>query len=441
MTLRLSRRQMLSSLVVATGAGSSIMALYQTNRQARAWGLVPTFSATNIQPLSSTRQNTYPIMLVHGFAGWGRQELHGKIFYWGGFRDIQQDLINNGFATMTASIGPFSSNWDRVCELFAQIKGDRVDYGQAHSSRFGHARFGRTFAGMYPQWGEINPQTGKVNKLHLVAHSLGGPTVRLLAQLLEHGSASERAATPQSGLSSLFGGGKTGWIDSITTISSMHNGASAADLTKNLLPNALFSFLATTVGDSQLLNYDFMLDQWGLTRQRGESLASFQMRITNSRFNTTTDAAGPDVSPDVMVGSFNPSVKAQPDIFYFSVGTLATHTGLFNRQIQVPDISMDPILLPTGIFMGKHTKNSPGHVVIDSTWFANDGLVNTNSMAGPTLNTTDVVVLYNGNPLRGQWNNLGVLNTVDHLDIIGIPIKDVRPWYRSLAALLASLPQ
>jgi triacylglycerol lipase len=342
---------------------------------------------------------------------------------------------------MTASIGPFSSNWDRACELFAQIKGGRVDYGQAHANEFGHARYGRTFSGMYPQWGEINPQTGQVNKLHLVAHSLGGPTVRQLAQLLEHGSASEQTATTQNQLSPLFAGGKTGWIDSITTISSMHNGASAAFLTKNLLPNSLFSFLATTMGDNQLLDYDFMLDQWGLTRQPGESLAAFQARVASNKFNTTTDAAGANVAPDFMVDTFNPSVKAQADIFYFSVGTLATHTGLLDRQIQVPDVTMIPILLPTGIFMGKFTQNQPGHVTIDSTWFPNDGLVNTNSMGGPTLNTTDVVVPYSGNPRRGQWNNIGVLNGFDHLDIIGIPIQDVRPWYRSLAGLLATLPQ
>lgn len=436
MTLRLSRRQILSSLILAAGTGSGLTMFQHINTQARASS--PAFSVTNIQPLSGIRQNSYPIMLVHGFAGWGRQELHGKFFYWGGFRDIQQHLINNGFETMTASIGPFSSNWDRACELFAQIKGGRVDYGQAHSSLFGHSRFGRTFHGIYPQWGEINSLTGRVNKLHLIGHSLGGPTIRLLAQLLEHGSAHERAASGR--LSSLFVGGKTGWIDSITTISSMHNGASAADLTKNLLPNSLFAFLAETVGDNQLLNYDFMLDQWGLTRQAGESLASFKMRVMNSRFNTTTDAAGANVAPDFMVGSFNPTVKAQADIFYFSVGTLATHRGLLERRFQVPDLSMDPILLPTGIFMGTHTKNIPGHVVIDSTWFPNDGLVNTNSMAGPTLNTTDRVVAYSGNPRRGIWNNLGVLNTFDHLDIIGIPIHDVRPWYLSLAALLASLP-
>jgi triacylglycerol lipase len=220
----------------------------------------------------------------------------------------------------------------------------------------------------------------------------------------------------------------------------MHNGASAAYLTKNLLPNSLFSFLATTVGDSQLLGYDFMLDQWGLTRQSGESLAAFQARIANSKFNTTTDAAGANVVPEFMVGTFNPSVKAQADIFYFSMGTLATHAGLLDRYIQVPDVTTIPILLPTGIFMGKYTQNQPGHVVIDSMWFPNDGLVNTNSMGGPTLNTTDVIVPYNGNPLRGQWNYFGVMNGFDHLDIIGIPLQDVRPWYRSLAALLATIP-
>jgi triacylglycerol esterase/lipase EstA (alpha/beta hydrolase family) len=32
-------------------------------------------------------QNNYPIVLVHGFAGWGPEEIMGYN-YWGGFYDI-----------------------------------------------------------------------------------------------------------------------------------------------------------------------------------------------------------------------------------------------------------------------------------------------------------------------------------------------------------------
>ena len=75
-----------------------------------------------------------PIVLVHGFGGWGREEMAGKFWYWGGFSDLQAQL-NSGAVdgrevrVMTAAVGPFSSVWDRAVELFYQIKGGTVDYG------------------------------------------------------------------------------------------------------------------------------------------------------------------------------------------------------------------------------------------------------------------------------------------------------------------------
>jgi hypothetical protein len=61
--------------------------------------------------------------------------------YWGGFTDIQEELKNRGYKVYSAAIGPFSSNWDRACELYAFIKGGYVDYGLAHSEKYSHRRF------------------------------------------------------------------------------------------------------------------------------------------------------------------------------------------------------------------------------------------------------------------------------------------------------------
>jgi triacylglycerol lipase len=64
-------------------------------------------------------------------------------------------------------------------------------------------------------------------------------------------------------------------------------------------------------------------------------------------------------------------------------------------------------------------------------------------MDGPTLGSTDRIQQFSGTPVAGQWNYMGLLESVDHLDIIGIPTadSDLKRWYLSLADLLASLPE
>ena len=44
-------------------------------------------------------QNKYPIILVHGFMGWGREEM-GSYRYWGGKYDIEKELRDNGYEVL-----------------------------------------------------------------------------------------------------------------------------------------------------------------------------------------------------------------------------------------------------------------------------------------------------------------------------------------------------
>jgi triacylglycerol lipase len=447
MTFRPSRRQMLTSLFLSMAAGlaapfispQDVLAHSYSQAALKARQATSYNPATNLQPISNTRQNTYPIIMVHGLGGFVTL---GPINYWGGVRNVPADLASNGYTVYPINIGTFSSNWDRACELYAQIKGGTVDYGEVHASKYGHTRYGRTYSGFYPQWGETDAQTGNANKVHLLSHSMGGQTVRILAQLLANGSAEERAATRQGQLSPLFAGGKVSWLEGILTISATHNGSSAIFFVNTALPlqTQLLTLLAAVEGDTSLELYDLKLDQWGLEREPGESLSAFMQRVANSKFATTTDNYKWDLNPDG-AGELNGWAMAHPENYYLSVATLQAHKSLLSDH-QVPDADMTPFLVPTSTFMGEYTRNIPGHVIIDSSWWPNDSLVSLNEMAGPTVNSTDVIVQYNGGvPARGQWNYLEVLQDWGHVDIIGLTGRDVRSWYRSAAAFLASLPQ
>ena len=88
-------------------------------------------------PISSlSGVNQYPIVLVHGFIGWGPEEM-GRYPYWGGDLDLTGFLESFGFEVFTVSVGPVSSNWERAVETFYQIKGGQVDYGKNHSNELG----------------------------------------------------------------------------------------------------------------------------------------------------------------------------------------------------------------------------------------------------------------------------------------------------------------
>jgi triacylglycerol lipase len=387
---------------------------------------------------AGARQNSYPIVLVHGFAGWGRDELLG-FKYWGGLHgDLQQDLTDHGYLTFTAAVGPVSSNWDRACELYAQIKGGTVDYGLAHSQKYGHARYGRTFPGLYPQWGQLDTN-GLINKVHLIGHSMGGQTIRVLVQLLEGGSPDEIAATPANQLSPLFKGGKS-WVDSVTTIATPNDGTTLATGVQ-LIPylKQVLILAAAAIGSTGENFYDFKLDQWGLTRQPGESFDSYANRVYNSNVWNNKDFSAWDLTPDG-AAQLNSWVKAWPDVYYFSVATGDTFYDWFTGH-QDPDLNMNIALSPFAWFMGAYTRNQAGMVRIDSSWWENDGVVNTISTVGPHLNTSDQIVNYNATAgaQRGKWNALGLEDGWDHLAIVGLGLSDVSGLYEGWATMFGTL--
>lgn len=384
---------------------------------------------------SNYRQNDYPIILVHGLTGWGPDELLG-FNYWGGLVSISNHLNRNGFRTYEAVVGPFSGNRTRAIELYYFIKGGTVDYGAAHSAKHGSERFGRTFPGIYQNWNDEN-------KIHLIGHSMGGLTARFLANLIAEGCQIEMeffAQNPEVGISSLLSGNSNGGIHSITTVATPNNGMTAAH--DHAFTDFLSLFLTTIASMSGIsperIIYDFKLDQYGLSREFGESFLSYKNRVFSSSIWQAEHLANFDLSVRGVTQN-SENLRTRSDIYYFSHSPQITHR-LPLTNIQTPMLTMNPLFVLPAAFMNRYT-NSNSVPVINNSWAASDGLVNTISMPYPFGHPS---MPYNGNPVRGVWNYHPILMGWDHLDIVGIgtiPSFMVNQLYLDIAIRLSELPR
>ncbi|KAF4319417.1 hypothetical protein BBO99_00006339 [Phytophthora kernoviae] len=364
--------------------------------------------------------------------------------YWGGIQgDVQEKLVDQGYTVLTASIGSFSSNWDRACELYAQIKGGQVDYGAKHSETHGHSRFGRNYSALYPEWGEANAD-GSVNKIHLVGHSMGGQTVRMLAQMLEKGATG--APTEEDAISHpLFEGGKS-WVHSVTTIASPNQGTTLADgfsVIGDGVKNALVTMLSVIgiAGDTTKAVFDAQLDHWNIyARATDESIKEYYDRILSSRLFDPSfkDTCLWSLS---VAGAKEESVWVETlsDIYYFSyatVGTFAAVNWKF-KKIQLPNpLTMNPAFDVLSVFLG--SRYAPDKLNLTTDWQPNDGVVNTMSMSHDGLGE---LMPYSGLSEIGKWNQMEVLTGFDHMDVTGFSLfSKIIDIYSSLAQLLASLP-
>ncbi|TMW65376.1 hypothetical protein Poli38472_008018 [Pythium oligandrum] len=380
--------------------------------------------------------NKYPIILVHGFGGWSREEFGGNK-YWGGFHgDWQEDLKKQGYDVRTAVVGPFSSNWDRACELYAYIKGGTVNYGANHAKAHGHNVTGRTFPGLFPEWGTV--VNGELQKVHLIGHSMGGQTARMLAQLLEHGT--KGAPTQEDPASHpLFEGGKS-WVHSITTIATPNQGTLIGD-GLNMLGDAVENFVGAIVGVIQVLGskstkfFDAKLDQWNLTpRGKDEDLKKYVTRVMKS-------AALHDAGKDLCLYSLstvgakeeNQWVKTLPDIFYYSITNKDTFRLL---KVELPRIqSMLLPLQPLATFLGSSYVTKKG---FSKDWQQNDGAVNTPSMLSDGQSE---VVEGVKESVAGRWHHVGLFSTLDHEAVVGIKLfVNAFDMYASQARVLYELP-
>lgn len=391
-------------------------------------------------------RNAEPFVFVHGLNGWGgAEDINGIVPYWGATTgDLMAYLQGEGYECYSASVGPLSSAWDRACELYAQLMGTTVDYGEAHSEEHNHDRFGRTYyTSLIPDWGQLD-ENGKLQKIHLIGHSFGGTTVRMLIQLLTEGSAEELAVTPADEISGLFTGGKGDWVKSATTICTPHNSSTVyyplVALGLDVVVQT-FSYIYAGIMGRSLFNggmVDFHLEQFGLTDvPGGEKADNFFVALGRVLANKE-DSCQYDLTPQGST-EINGELDINDGVYYFSY-PFSTTKRLPGTEIEVPLIKTNPVIFLTAVVMGFMQFTDPvTGTVYDEKWLANDALVNTESAKYPF---DEPYKDFDDTYEKGIWNVMPVQEG-DHGAAIGLfaDKDETQSFYLELCEMLNALPE
>ena len=353
--------------------------------------------------------NGLTYIFVHGLSGWGSYDAAYKLMPYWGMRggDLIKYLRREGYACYAASVSPSGSAWDRACELYAQLAGTRVDYGEAHARKYRHQRFGRDFSSC-----PLIPCFDDDTRLVLLGHSFGGATVRMLAELMAHGDAGERETR---GPSRLFLGGMEKRIHALVTLASPLNGTTAYDL----------------FGDAAFRSEKVRVPWWSRMLARMMDIGTRPKKDGRDK----RDCAAFDMHVDNAL-SLNRRFKTQTGVYYFSVPCSATFLqpdGTYRPNPKKMEIQY--LFVQRACQIGCWTGKTAGGFIIDENWLENDGLVNTISARAPIgeaftpLDETDI------HP--GVWNVFPTFNG-DHMSLQGGLLKkrDIRPFYMKLLRLI-----
>ena len=297
---------------------------------------------------------------------------------------------------------------------------------------------------MYPQWGEL--VDGEVQKVHLFGHSLGAQTIRMLAQLLAHGT--DGAPTPEDPTSHpLFAGGHGDWVHSITTLAGTNQGTFVADgLAKgggggDLVKDLVFSVFSATgaFGNGTTTVYDPMLDQWGIAPKRAsESLKDYLDRVFHTNvFQPGFQDTGIYSMSTWGAAGENDWVTTLPNVYYFSFSLQDSFAGkdALLRTVQLPRVlTMLASMVPVSTFLG--SRFGPDHGFPEA-WQKNDGAVNTVSQ--PSDGHGELVEgVAHAKP--GRWHHVGQIDKTDHDSAVGATVGNgIFDVYTAHFKLLASL--
>ena len=356
--------------------------------------------------------------------GWGREEM-GNYYYWGGFTDLQEYLRNEGYNVHTISVGPISSNWDRAIEAYYQIKGGQANYGVSHSKKYNliQTPSNKVYNGIDSEWNQDNP-------IHIITHSQGGQTARMLEYLLKTQFDNED--------SDFLSNSKEGWIKSISTIACPHNGTILADEISTHLPFLQKMTPFFGVLEESKINdlYKFDLSQWNLDRFDNESTTDYLNRLSNSMIKNSKNFSAWDLSVKG-AKEFNDIYSTDQNVYYFSYPTYSTKE--LEDKTHIPDFNMSLMVWIPSLIIGNSSE-------IPDDWHMNDGIVSTASMGYP-INTNGDLEPHQSydskNIVKGVWQVMDPIHQDHHIIIghrmINLDEENMKLFYKDICSRLYEL--
>ena len=346
--------------------------------------------------------NKYPTVILHGFMGFGEGDwINDYLLYYWGFKfpwnqknKVLPYLKKKGYEIYNPPLGPWNSAWDRCCLLWAYLMGGTVDYGEAHSKKYGHARFGRTYPGVLKDWGK----PGNHEKINIIGHSLGGSFVIAFSDMLMNGSAEERAATPEAELSPLFKGGNGDLLHTVTTLAGVNNGTTmASKLMEGQGYKKIMKAVCTGVGfigrnGFVMRFWDQRLDQWGISGDPANmpGINHFGKKAeyaagAEAYSNCKEDNVGWEMTLEFMAEA-NKNRKPNPNTYYFAnVGEASEPKKNGNYKPIFKDMNFGP--WGAGWLTGSAWSPDMARVYPDHAdkkeWLPNDGFVNVIGQRAP----------------------------------------------------------
>ena len=273
---------------------------------------------------------------------------------------------------------------------------------------------------------------------------MGGQTARMLQYLLE-AEVFEDASDKNKEKSKLLGESNRGWISSVTSLATPHDGSTLADIVTKTFPFVqYFIGLAGVVGTNF---YNFDLSQWNLIRGPDETWSSYVRRMRTHKAWDTKNISAWDLSLEG-AAELNSYLNASSDIYYFSFVFSATSKDELTGY-HLPNKDVFLLIRSRAKLLGSKIVFKSDGSETDSTWWENDGIVNVRSMKGPTSgqNGPDPIVPFvKSDPLmQGQWYSFDKIN-LDHYQSVGHMLskekkKMLDTIYINHAKLLLSLPK